>query len=711
MEIELAGEMKAEIKAEPEIPDPNEVKLQLEIKPESEPIDNRSCNWQPAKKSNLAQQGGGLVPRGRHGHRIVSIRGLILLFGGGNNEIMDDLMVYSTENGNWFKPSCSGEIPPGVAAHGMIADGTRIVIHGGMMEYGKMTNNMYELQASKWEWKELIQKGIKNTDVPSARMSHSFTSLGSVGKVVLFGGVTNKSDAPERMFRPEYFNDLYYLELKGGSGIYSWSTPECTGAAPSVRESHSAVVFKPEGRAQMVIIYGGKDQRTRLGDIFSLDTGTNTWTELKPLGNPPKARSLHSAAMISDTKMVILGGIVPKSDEKDKLMNNSCPSGKDIWRSDDGVYVLDLSADEWAEKGIQGEVLDKLPSRRYGLTAAVVNSQIYIFAGKENDENCTNEMCFLETKVPNKPLNLRLMKGLETEIHVAWSSIKNAEKYLVQCSPVSPAKKPDQSKEHKELPKETASPEKADSKEDNKMEVDKSNNEEAGTKTEQTPSPLPQPKSILKPEIEWFDVQLVKQPTTGQNVPCEIKSYFLQAEEGESLSEDEKCFLDSEKKWKKINLSSGVTYRVRVSALNSCGRSIFSDFGSYKTSTPGFPGAPWNIKVSKTESGASLAWQPPPNAEVIEYSVYLAVKSSQPSGKSTFTRVYMGHDPACVVSHGVLSQAATTTSESAKSAVIFRIAAKNKKGYGPATQVRWIQDAKIKRPANAQSNKDAKKAK
>ena len=87
---------------------------------------------------------------------------------------MDDLMVYSTENGNWFQPSCNGEVPAGVAAHGMIADGTRIIIHGGMQEYGKQTNLMYELQASKWEWKKLNQKATKNSDIPCARMCHRF---------------------------------------------------------------------------------------------------------------------------------------------------------------------------------------------------------------------------------------------------------------------------------------------------------------------------------------------------------------------------------------------------------------------------------------------------------------------------------------------------------------------------------------------------------
>ena len=36
-----------------------------------------------------------------------------------------------------IKPSTNGNVPHGVAAFGMAADGTRIIIHGGMQEYGK----------------------------------------------------------------------------------------------------------------------------------------------------------------------------------------------------------------------------------------------------------------------------------------------------------------------------------------------------------------------------------------------------------------------------------------------------------------------------------------------------------------------------------------------------------------------------------------------
>ena len=59
----------------------------------------------------------------------------------------------------------------------------------------------------------------------------------------------------------------------------------------------------------------------------------------------------------------------------------------------------------------------------------------------------------------------------------------------------------------------------------------------------------------------------------------------------------------------------------------------------------------------------------------------------------------------------MLLQAATNTESSNKPAVIFRIAAKNKKGYGPATQVRWLQDSRVKRQAQNIKNEAAKKAK
>lgn len=135
----------------------------------------------------------GPVPRPRHGHRAVAIRELMVVFGGGNEGIVDELHVYNTGNthrvwarnmaasmcfvfapdfcdaflrpsaladalvlfiflltalfsflatNQWFVPAVRGDIPPGCAAYGFIADGTRLIIFGGMVEYGRYSNEV-----------------------------------------------------------------------------------------------------------------------------------------------------------------------------------------------------------------------------------------------------------------------------------------------------------------------------------------------------------------------------------------------------------------------------------------------------------------------------------------------------------------------------------------------------------------------------------------
>ncbi|KAL0850252.1 hypothetical protein ABMA28_012098 [Loxostege sticticalis] len=148
-------------------------------------------------------------------------------------------------------------------------------------------------------------------------------------------------------------------------------------------------------------------------------------------------------------------------------------------------------------------------------------------------------------------------------------------------------------------------------------------------------------------------------------------------------------------------LEHGTAYKFRIAAINSCGRGEFSEESAFKTCLPGFPGAPSAIKISKSVEGAHLSWEPPQVAAegIFEYSVYLAVRSnSQPTKQEAsksqlaFVRVYCGKANTCVVPQSSLG--AAHVDSSTKPAIIFRIAARNEKGYGPATQVRWLQDIK-----------------
>lgn len=95
----------------------------------------------------------GPIPKPRHGHRSIAIKDLMIVFGGGNEGIVDQLHVLNTTTNQWFLPDVKGDIPPGCAAYGFACDGSRLFIFGGMVEYGRYSNELYELQAANWEWK------------------------------------------------------------------------------------------------------------------------------------------------------------------------------------------------------------------------------------------------------------------------------------------------------------------------------------------------------------------------------------------------------------------------------------------------------------------------------------------------------------------------------------------------------------------------------
>lgn len=74
-----------------------------------------------------------------------------------------------------------------------------------------------------------------------------------------------------------------------------------------------------------------------------------------------------------------------------------------------------------------------------------------------------------------------------------------------------------------------------------------------------------------------------------------------------------------------------------------------------------------------------------------------------------FVRVYGGALAECSVNAGQLLQAHLDTTTSSKPAIIFRIAARNERGYGPATQVRWLQDQQQNSSQNSNSNNSLKR--
>ncbi|XP_029907022.1 host cell factor 1a isoform X2 [Myripristis murdjan] len=370
----------------------------------------------------------GPVPRPRHGHRAVAIKELMVVFGGGNEGIVDELHVYNTATNQWFIPAVRGDIPPGCAAYGFVCDGTRLLVFGGMVEYGKYSNDLYELQASRWEWKKLKAKNPKNGPPPCPRLGHSFSLVGN--KCYLFGGLANDSEDPKNNI-PRYLNDLYTLELRAGSSVVGWDIPITYGVLPPPRESHTAVVYTEKtSRKSRLIIYGGMSG-CRLGDLWTLDIDTLTWNKPSVSGTAPLPRSLHSATTITN-KMYVFGGWVPLVMDDVKVATH-----EKEWKCTNTLACLNLDSMCW-ETVLMDTLEDNIPRARAGHCSVAINSRLYVWSGRDgyrkawNNQVCCKDLWYLETERPHAPARVQLVRANTNSLEVSWGAVSTADTYLLQ---------------------------------------------------------------------------------------------------------------------------------------------------------------------------------------------------------------------------------------------------------------------------------------
>ncbi|XP_038219032.1 host cell factor 1 [Zerene cesonia] len=383
----------------------------------------------------------GPQPRPRHGHRAVAIKDLMIVFGGGNEGIVHELHVFNTTTNQWFVPVTKGEVPPGCAAYGFVVDGTRLLVFGGMVEYGKYSNDLYELQASRWEWKHLKPLPPKQGLPPCPRLGHSFTLLN--GKVYLFGGLANKSDDPKNNI-PSYLNDLYTLELYPNSSMTVWDIPLTYGQSPPPRESHSGVAYtdKNTGKSSL-IIYGGMSG-SRLGDLWVLDVDSMSWSKPELGGAPPLPRSLHTATVIGH-HMYVYGGWVPLVPDESKLATH-----EKEWKCTNTLASLNLETMTWDDISLDNFV-ESVPRARAGHSAVAIQTRLYIWSGRDgyrktwNNQICCKDLWYLEVGVPPQAGRVALVRAGTTSLELCWPAMNTITTYLLQvqkCGKVTPARFP-----------------------------------------------------------------------------------------------------------------------------------------------------------------------------------------------------------------------------------------------------------------------------
>ncbi|KAI6234084.1 Kelch repeat type 1 and Kelch repeat type 2 and Fibronectin domain containing protein [Aphelenchoides fujianensis] len=735
----------------------------------------------PAKWSRVPIPAGP-QPLPRHGHKMVAIKEFLVIFGGGNEGIVNDLYVFNTNDKLWYKPSVRGELPPGLAAFGMCTDGLRIFIFGGMVDRNVYSNDLYELDARRWEYKHILPQNRQAPFLPEPRFAHSF-NIDSEGTGYVFGGMT--FDA-RHDHEPRKLNDFFRVRLQSAMG-HTWEELETDGRKPSPRESHTAVIFERNGQKQL-FVYGGMDGERRLSDIWVCDLHTFLWTEIEQLGVAPLGRSLHTAVVI-DERMFVFGGWVSMEGEEVGA-EGAAPQ----WKCSNDLAAFNLLSNTWEKFGEKliapGE---SLPKARAGHAAAVVHSRMYVWSGRDgirklmNAQLCCKDMFLLDTKPPFPPTHLQLIRATLEGVEIQWPAAPTADSYILQtkrvpsldersaqqslargAAPKPVGQVPPQNGHAGVAAKAFPNPERpfgrrlavelgrvAGDRRDlgsgrksfrttpcrpagyvykpsensslnqmpNNILDEAFNDSEAPRGAEQSTANetdrLLDPAEIslsdpVDPQARVGDENAVPEepqstpttargadrpadvpadppaaPATGAVVPPEAEDVWHDvAEVKGTFVKVTHYFVDGDSEGgerQKAPLQPGVQYRFRVASVNPFGQGTWSPVATFRTCVPGFPGAPSSIKISKAQECAMLNWAPPaiPNGVISEYSVYLAMRGAT-ENTNAFMRVYVGKEPRCTVDASTLHRAHVETNP--KPAVIFRIAARNEKGYGPATQ-------------------------
>ncbi|CAG9829594.1 unnamed protein product [Diabrotica balteata] len=291
-----------------------------------------------------------------------------------------------------------------------------------MVEYGKYSNELYELQAAKWEWKKLKPKEPKFGTLPCPRLGHSFTVVNS--KVYLFGGLANDSTDPKNNI-PRYLNDLFTLDIK--SNPMQWNIPQTNGPAPTPRESHTAVAYVDKNQNSFLIIYGGMSG-CRLGDLWFLETETMTWVKPQVSGITPLPRSLHTSTLIGH-KMFVFGGWVPSTLSKD------INAIETAWKCTNTLACLNLETMSWDEINIQQAVL---PCARAGHCAVGISTRLYVWSGRDGyrkawkNQVCCKDLWYLDVDKPPAPSRVSLVKAGTHTLEVNWTGALSVQTYILQ---------------------------------------------------------------------------------------------------------------------------------------------------------------------------------------------------------------------------------------------------------------------------------------
>lgn len=272
------------------------------------------------------------TPPPRVGHASTLCGNAFVIFGGDTHKVNDaglmddDIYLFNINSHKWTIPTPQGPRPLGRYGHkiSIIAANqmkTKLYVFGGQFD-DTYFNDLAEFDLSSFRRSDSHWEFIKPaTFMPPPLTNHTMISFDH--KLWVFGG-----DTPQGLT-----NEVFMFDPAAND----WCVVQTTGNIPPPLQEHAAIIYR-----DLMCVFGGKDAQDNYSNaVYFLNFRSLKWFKLPTFNNMiPRARSGHSLTLLSNNKLLIMGG-----DKFDYAVGNST----DVRTSDVDmgagtiIYTLDLT--------------------------------------------------------------------------------------------------------------------------------------------------------------------------------------------------------------------------------------------------------------------------------------------------------------------------------------------------------------------------------
>ncbi|XP_021478389.1 tip elongation aberrant protein 1 isoform X2 [Oncorhynchus mykiss] len=318
----------------------------------------------------VAKETKGKPPSPRHSHALAVAGNIAFLFGGVSTISHEEeqpvylndfyMLTVSATHITWEVMPQNGVVPSAREGHTLCVVKGKLYLFGGVdsPQAGECLPGVYCFDIVSLTWERLATGGVSLRTI-----RHSSVSVGD--NIYVYGGLLDGVPTDDLMV----FNTV----------SLNWTPVKTTGTLPSARYNHTFAVV-----SEQVFMFGGcAEDGCYYKDVHVLNTETLVWQRYGVKGESPLACAGQTLTAHHDKDIYLFGG--------------KCTSQDGTVTSTNEIHKLSIAKMKWKVPLYVGIP----PARRHDHTAFILHSHIYVFGGK-NEEQEFNDLKVMKLINPSE---------------------------------------------------------------------------------------------------------------------------------------------------------------------------------------------------------------------------------------------------------------------------------------------------------------------